>query len=317
MNYKSRREHGIDDAGKSADSVAPDSVPPNVRPRRVTLSDSGVYAGEIVHAPGFSMENQTDLHHEIFHLLRGTALIHVGDPAQAFPLLPNEYIIVPAGIPHRLEDIRPATLFLLCLSPERLESNSDRYSLWRALTSDRYPFKPDETVSRRIDPLWRSFLAGRPPTDPTEPNQPTTPRERLETWTRVDTILLLLEEARRNPSAISDSRTRVLDFRRHLERTHFERWTVERAARFCGLSIRRFSGLYSELHGRTFIHDLQSIRLVAFENLAASGLHSIPGAAYLVGFEDLSHFYRVFGKEYGEPPGRRLKSRTRNCFSSN
>jgi len=261
--------------------------------QRITLPGHGVLATEIVHSPGFSMPLQTDTHHEVFHLVRGKCLLFLGSKEYACQLAPGDYCVVPAGTPHRLQDVNPATLFLLCLSPEFLDAQPDRREVWGALS--RGNIRPDDSVSRRLVSHWRSLLALHRAVE--------TARTRLEVILHADAFLLLLDEARGCPTH-ADSRARVMAFRTHLLAAPFEHWTVERAARFCGLSVRRFSGLYSQAYGTTIVRDLQKIRIEMACELLSSGMHSIPGAAYTAGFEDLSHFYRVFRAQKGVPPGQ-------------
>lgn len=253
---------------------------------------------EVVHSPEFSMDYQVDRYHEIFFLLRGIVRIHLHGYPDPYELVPNEWILIPAGTSHRLEDISPATLFLLCISPERINENDDRRALWCQLVDPVQPVRPGNSTTRHLAPHWRGLLAPQP----AEPNS----RFNLELWSHTDAILLLLEQSTWSVRSTTTSWERVTEFRKHLQSKYYERWTVDRAARYCGLSVRRFSGLYSEIHERTFIRDLQSIRISVFCDLVSSGSFSIPGAAFSAGFEDLSHFYRVFHKEKGMPPGRWL-----------
>jgi len=99
-----------------------------------------------------------------------------------------------------------------------------------------------------------------------------------------------------------DAATRIRSVLPEIEIQLFEHWSVDRAARRCGLSVRRFSQLFRETTGSTFVPWMHEHRIKNACRLLATGQHTITGAAFASGFEDLSHFYRVFDKVCGRTP---------------
>ena len=77
--------------------------------------------------------------------------------------------------------------------------------------------------------------------------------------------------------------------------------SAEKAAR-AGLSRRRFSDLFRAGKGCTFWEFLNEHRLEHAAKLLRTGNHSVTGVAFSCGFNDLSHFYRLFRGRFKQPP---------------
>lgn len=100
------------------------------------------------------------------------------------------------------------------------------------------------------------------------------------------------------------------DEKRRLERaislieTHYsEDWTIPRLAREAGLNERRLKEAFRIAIGTSVHAFLRRTRLDAAAGLLASGA-SVTDAAFATGFENLSHFSKVFREEKGVLPSR-------------
>lgn len=87
---------------------------------------------------------------------------------------------------------------------------------------------------------------------------------------------------------------------------------VDTVARLCGLSRSEFSRVFHREHGTSFRRYLVDHRIAVARDFLALPQTSVSQVAYAVGFNDLSHFGRLFRRLVGEPPTRyrqRLQSR--------
>ncbi|HTL53966.1 MAG TPA: helix-turn-helix transcriptional regulator [Planctomycetota bacterium] len=166
---------------------------------------------------------------------------------------------------------------------------------WRKLTERSNPvLTPDRAGTRMLERLLRRMLAEQIRGD----------------WgaglaVRSDALRLVLELARLPEGArVADANERVRAVQARLTESFFEPWSLDDAAEAAGLSRRRFTQIFATLNGgRTFLEVLTELRLAHAAELLARPNHSIAGAAFSSGFGDLSHFYRLFRKRYGTPPG--------------
>ncbi|MFO8043882.1 MAG: AraC family transcriptional regulator [Alkalispirochaeta sp.] len=86
------------------------------------------------------------------------------------------------------------------------------------------------------------------------------------------------------------------------DRAH-EPWSLDRAAAATNLSRRRFSELWRQCTGHSFVTSLQAERVARAQSLMKEQALSVVAAAYAVGFNDVANFYRVFRRTTGYAPG--------------
>jgi AraC-like DNA-binding protein len=86
---------------------------------------------------------------------------------------------------------------------------------------------------------------------------------------------------------------------------HFrERLTLEEVAQQLPLSANYFSECFSQTYGISFQKYLQELRLQFAFSLLSSATLSITEVCYAAGFNNLSHFERVFKQKFGQLPSR-------------
>jgi two-component system response regulator YesN len=68
------------------------------------------------------------------------------------------------------------------------------------------------------------------------------------------------------------------------------------------LGTRQFTRIFSKLTNKHFKEYIQELRINEAKRLLSSGQKEIKSVCFEVGFEDLSHFYRVFRKLTGTTP---------------
>jgi len=268
---------------------------PSSGPATIGLPPSGIAVAESIHAPQFQMSSTIDPFHEVFHVVRGRISLAVGHPESSVVLPEGGYTFVSAGTPHRVIDASASTVLLLCVSEDVIAESTDRRYIWERIVRDA-PWVAVPRTRRETKEIlfhWHRLMGLQ--------GQSQAPDTRLRTLAELDECLLALYDLRRDDTE-TDARSRVRQLLTEIEDRLFDHWSAEKAARRSGLSVRRFSQLVREVAGTTFIPWLQQRRIQRACRLLASGQHTIAGAALAAGFEDLSHFYRVFQKLCGRTP---------------
>ena len=278
---------------------------PASRPVDITLPASGIRAAESLHATTFHMRRQAHEFHEVFLVLRGKTRVEIAasmEQAHAAPRRaePGSVILVPRGVAHRFADERATNLVVVAIADTALDNCPGRRTLWARIMSAQA-----DCPGRICGPItehrpWRDLLAFE--------RRAATPDNRLEQETMLNRLLCELAGGLEEPRSERPSE-RVRAFLEELPRRVHEPWTLDRAAAGVGISRRRFSELFRDAAGNSFVTTVQRLRVKAVQDLLATGAHSIVGAAYACGFEDLAHFYRVFHRHSGLAPGAWLEAR--------
>ncbi len=266
-------------------------------PLSVTLPAYGVLFAESVHATDFQMPVRADPFHKVFYVLAGSVGLHTGAGPEG--LLPaGSTFIVPAGRAHQLRDVTPSTLLLLCLSDEFLARDPDLPAVWRELIRpNRRRLTLNRPARERVERLWRRAMLEKT-------------HAQIGGAITVRTLaaqLLVLLARQQSPTGQESAAVRVAAVARELRETFYDEWDLDRAAARAGLSRRRFTELFRQATGRSFADELNSLRLVHAGRLLRAGEHSVVGVMFSCGFNDVSHFYRLFRQHYGAPPRRWLE----------
>jgi len=270
------------------------------RPIAVRMPDYGVCAGESVHQPGFQMAYRVDPFHKILYIFRGEVCYQEMGQPDLIVFSQGSFLPVPARKQHRIRDITPATLLLLCLSEAFVNSDPDIRQVWSVLQNRRFSSpKPGKNLCQLLERALRRVLFE-------------------QNYAQLGSKTVICAEARsilvslsRLPEKVQDdsSHRRVAGVLDRIKRTFYIHWDLDMAANSASLSRRQFSQLFRKITGQTFLQALTELRLTHTAELLEKGNHSIIGAAFSSGFEDISHFYRLFHKHYGMPPGAWLAAR--------
>ncbi len=81
-----------------------------------------------------------------------------------------------------------------------------------------------------------------------------------------------------------------------------EELSLEKVARECGFSKYYFSRIFKKYTGKTFKTYLIDLRINKAKDLLLNSELPISQICYEIGFNDLSHFNRVFKKKVGCSP---------------
>jgi len=272
------------------------------RPIIVTLPDYGVRFAESAHAAGFHMAERTDPYHKLIYVLSGKVAYREKRRAVPVAAGAGSVLIVPRGVAHTITDQATSILLLLCLSGDFLNREPELARLWLPLTRvvDRQ-LRLGRPGRQRLEAMWRQAMVEA---------QPVRLGGGITVRAMAAQTLVLLARLPAEAGG-AEASARVAAVRREIEETFYDEWDLDRAAARAGLSRRRFTDLFRTAAGRTFWAVLNDLRLAHAAMLLQRGEHSIMGVMFSCGFNDVSHFYRMFRQRYGAAPRAWLARSTR------
>jgi len=272
------------------------------RPIIVTLPDYGVRFAESAHAVGFRMAERTDPYHKLIYVLSGKVAYREKRRASPVEAGAGSVLIVPRGVVHTITDQATSILLLLCLSGDFLDREPELARLWLPLTRVvDHQLELSRPGRQRLEGMWRQAMVEA---------QPVRLGGGITVRAMAAQTLVLLARLPAQAGG-AEASARVAAVRREIEETFYDEWDLDRAAARAGLSRRRFTDLFRAAAGRTFWAVLNDLRLAHAATLLQRGEHSIMGVMFSCGFNDVSHFYRMFRQRYGAAPRAWLARSTR------
>ncbi len=263
-------------------------------PASVVFNDSGIGLIESHHEEGFAMDWRLDSYAKIFLVVSGEGVLELRrrDIAVRAPMI----CVVPRGEEHRLVDAprQPLSLYGLCLR----EPTFPGPGLVAEVCSDLSTYD-DRRVTQRVAAMMRGYLA----------------EERLGGRAAREAQLCLvgqiLVELSRAPSRdhfhpVSSAR-RVEAYVQALEKEFWKDERVDTVAASLGLSRRRFTQLFREVTGNSWLAEVTGLRMRHAAKLLEETTLSVRAVAFECGYADLSHFYRVFKQHFGTSPGAKRR----------
>lgn len=282
-------------------------------PIAVTFAAAGIFVLESRHDRAFQMEDTAHDFLKVLLVFGGEGALVRGVRREV--LESGALVLVPAGCRHRIEDVRPLSLYAVCVKPGVLATlPGSARELGNVRVFAHATWAPDarglirqmlhEQTLRRaggeallLGLAWQLLGlvlrgAGRAGAEVGARGG----RGKTGAALRVPTTLATL------------SKTRVAAYARELERTFFEERQIDAAAARQGLSRRRFTGLFREVAGDTWFNTVRALRLAHARRLLLETGRSVTSICYECGFEDVSNFYRAFRRaEQASPDAWRRK----------
>lgn len=114
-----------------------------------------------------------------------------------------------------------------------------------------------------------------------------------------DAAIALVREARRFKDVLE-----IDDVTAHIDHYYQEQISLESVARLFLVSKEHLSRRFREVRGQTVNSYITQVRMEHARRLIVDERVEIKETAFLVGYNDLAHFYRVFKKHFGEPPAQ-------------
>ena len=258
------------------------------KPAEVDFPDFGIYALESHHGEAFRMEVMQHDFAKLLFVMDGRGELAVGE--EAYVLNSETPVYIPAGIPHRIIDRpgKPLSLYAVCVEMESMPVAIRQRMDMLPLTLVRTRYHTLQWHERFRQLLYEQMMA------------------RLDrSIVILEIVLWMLQQVSRYQSAgseVESSVDRVRNYTREMAHDFYREQTLAEAAQQAGMGERRFSQLFRELNGCSWLSHLRNLRIEHACRLLKETDHSSTAIAYECGFSDLSNFYRAFKKQIGVAP---------------
>lgn len=292
--------------------LRPRATQPTREPVEHVFPAFGVDVFESHHASGWHMPEAT---HDFLKIV----LVHDGDgqleTRDAGELVTadcarGDAIVVPAGQTHRIVDSEdaPLSLYVVSIRPSVLEAAAFEPAIMPSGV-----VRLEHHAAERIERGMRRLLFEQTLDGPITGAQMTALALRLVVdLARITTLSVPGESNGNGVSAQtrgSDSATRMRAYVEDLSENFFEATNLDAAASTLGLSRRRFTQLFREVTGTSWLAYVRKLRIDHAKKLLESTDRTVLSVAFECGFEDLSTFYRAFKRETDESPNKWRQAR--------
>ena len=261
------------------------------RPLEASLPAHGVSVLESHHARDFQMEMARHDFFQLLYVLRGAGTLHVSP--RDFSLERGDVALLPLGASHAVEDSKnaPLSIYAVNLAPHFLCGALAQFGEnSRRLRHD--------SLSAAIPDLLRRMLL-----------EQTLRKVGFEAMMSglAQQLLVSLLRAQNSPiptpeTSVLASKTRLHFYFQEMDRTFYRAQTVDSAAASLGLSRRRFTTLFREVAGTSWLSHLRNLRVAHAQRLLQNSDRTVLAIAFECGFEDVSSFYRAFKSVTGQSP---------------
>jgi len=258
----------------------------SLMPMKPVFGPEGVCILESRHGTGFEMDETREDFFKVLYPFRGSGCLMAGGLRHR--LNAGDVILVPPQTSHRIADSSPLSLYIVCAQPEFVNSISGAMSALGRL-------------SQYSQPIWAAEMAGMIRSLLIELSGPTRGTPAWVTalaWQILGLIWRADRTRQTRPQTRGDTglltRERVAAYIREMPRRFHEEHDLDRAASRVGLSRRRFSQLFREAAGESWLQAIRRLRIGHAQKLLRETNHSVTAIAFQSGFDDLSHFHRVF-----------------------
>ncbi len=255
------------------------------------LPSWGVLVRESHHADDFFMEWRTHPFLKVLYFRSGESLVHCGK--KSFHCREGDVVFVAPGTANRIEDEpgKAVSLYILCIAPVAFDFDRRLYS---SIRSGHWPLTRPmigevENSFRRLRFLQSSRSATI---------------SAAMVSIALGTVASLLEFTRQTSPEPGKPDGRVI-IRSHLawlEKHFVEAAGIGEAAAEAGISRRYFTKLFREETGKSWLEHLHDLRVDHACELLQKTQLPVATIAFECGYNDLSTFYRAFGKRMGSSP---------------
>lgn len=282
--------------------IRPRASQPTDKPVEHLFPAWGVDVFESHHAEGWSMPSVAHDFMKFIFVHEGRGYLEVGGEQK--PCAPGNAIVVPIGLEHRIVDSAdaPLSLYVVSIQHQILEA-----TCFAEGTLPAGVLELSEHAAQKVERSMRRLLFEQTLDLPTTGAQ--TVALTLRLIVDVARILAGPEDAAA-PAPIpqvalgSDSVTRMKSYVEDLSENFFEATNLDAAASALGLSRRRFTQLFREVAGTSWLAHVRRLRIDHAKKLLENTNRTVLSVAFECGFEDLSTFYRAFKRETGESPNK-------------
>ena len=263
-------------------------APTRLEPVEVALPSVGVFVLESRHGDGFRMEPSSHDFWELFFVLGGAGEFVLDGESLACG--EDDVIVVPPATRHQILDRpgAPLALYALCLA-----------DAWVRL-DPALPVAGKLTLPPDLLPGLRKGLRRLLFEQSTA-----RPGARYLLVGRALALLGLVTRGQLAAQARAVEGGLVLVMREYLAELgerFFEASDIDSEAARLRMSRRRFTQLFRQLAGCSWLEQVTALRVGHAQHLLRSTRRSVTAIAFECGFEELSSFYRAFKKSTGMAP---------------
>lgn len=266
-----------------------------IRPIEVTLPPHGIMVIESHHARRFESVELCHAFAKFIFVLDGKGILQTH---KRFILYPGTFVHIPPDLCHTITDREsPLVIYAVCYDPQyfdrNLQEHLSRDGIHHWLLSDQSPHLLTET-RRDIRELMHEQRNHRIGWE--------SQQHALINQLLVRAVRLTERDTSRLAAPVEGSGVqRVQQYLNSFNhRMLYD--TLDTAAAACGISRRRFTDLFRSLTKETFHQYVRQRRLERAKQLLIETDLSIAGVAFESGFEDISHFHRIFRTVIGKTP---------------
>ena len=257
-------------------------------PAEVDFPDFGIYALESHHGEAFRMEVMQHDFAKLLFVIDGRGKLEVGNCT--YDLNSETPVYIPPGIAHRIVDrpSKPLSLYAVCIEKGSLPVSIRRELETLPLTMVRTRYHTLQWHERFRQLLYEQMM-----------------RRNDRSNIILEIVLWMLLQIRRSKPAgkdLENSVDRIRSYTLEMQQDFYREQTVAEAAAKVGMGERRFSQLFRQLNGRSWLKHLRELRIEHACLLLKETEHSSTAIAYECGFNDLSNFYRAFKQLKGVAP---------------
>lgn len=267
-------------------------------PADVILSERGLTIIESHHAETFHMEMDRWPFHKICWVPVGRGLLDL--PRGSVPIRRNDVLLLPSGTPHRFVDQpdEPLTLVIACFSEVFIRQNPPLASVFDRIRNEQpsaHPLRAANAYNEsRIRDLFKLMLREQTGTEPGH--------EAATQAAFTQLAVRILRTCAREFSPTLAREQALEGVVQYLEENFENAISLQDMADRCGITTRRFTDLFRQRTGTTFVDYLNRKRIdYAQDRIRETG--NILYACYEAGFQDPGYFYRVFKRYTGRTPG--------------
>lgn len=257
------------------------------RPAPVRFDSNGLAVLESHHAEDFFMEWRTDPFPKMLFVIAGSGTLHRKSETLTFraPAL----CLVPARVLHRIEDDpgSPVSLYGLCIDRRMFPCHLIPAKIFEVMRVESEPEKNLLATIREI--LWERRL-GHPGS------------EAMQVGIALRVFAGIARRASSGDCMIPDASRRVMAVLREMEHSFWREQDLDSCARRAGLSRRRFTQLFRQVTGSSWLERLTHLRIGHAKTLLANTGLPVSAVAFESGFKDPAHFFRTFRAMTGRTP---------------
>ncbi len=280
-----------------------------------TLPPWGVLVLESHHSPRFTMPWRSHQFVKLLYVLSGRGTLYVDpqdQPTMQYPFEVGDVIVVRGGDRNRIVDdpASASSLYVGCIATELLRFDP---SIDAHLRSECY--RRDGHLASRIASRLRRMIHWQNREDATRAIAMVTDAMQLIQWiverqnTREDDSAKPFDavqdgdaSTRLSPVPPTPIRQKIQRYVKELQTQFYEATTIEAAARHLGIPRRRFTKLFAEITGATWLGYVRSLAIEHAKLRLRDSDIPIISIAFECGFNDLSTFYRQFKRQVGCSP---------------